>query len=287
MNNTIFSLIRERYASFSKTFKLIADFIGDNYSAVSFLTIQELSDKIGVSTASIVRFCQELGYSGYQTMQREIQLIVHTESAPMQELRSSIAELEENPLERVFQWNIEALQSTYTETLVSEFKKSVELLNKARRIYIIGLRSSYTVAYYTSFMLSQFKDNVILLSVGTNDLFDRLVDANPEDVLIAFSFSKYTQLALQVTEYLKEKGLPVIAVTDSLSAPIAMPAASKLIVKNSSKTYSFVSAMTVANALVIELGRRDPEGSIVRLKEKEEINNKAGVYIRNKFLHEK
>lgn len=287
MNNNIFSLIRERYSSFSKTFKLIADFIGDNYSTVSFLTIQELSNRIGVSTASIVRFCQELGYSGYQTMQREIQLLVHTESAPMQELRSSISDLEENSLERVFQWNIEALQSTYTETLVAEFKKSVELLDKARRIYVIGLRSSYTVAYYISFMLSQFKDNVILLSVGTNDLFDRLSDANTEDVLIAFSFSKYTQLAWQVKEYMKERGLPVIAVTDSWSAPIAVHADSKLIVKNSSKTYSFVAAMTVANALVVELGRKDPERSIVRLKEKEEINNRAGVYVKNKFLHEK
>jgi DNA-binding MurR/RpiR family transcriptional regulator len=280
-----FTIINEKYQSFSKTFKAIADFITVNYSVVSFLSVQELSERIGVSTASIVRFSQELGYSGYQTFQRDIQVLVQSESASMLEVRTSIFDVDEDPLREMFKLNIETLENAYTEALATDFQKAVEAVNKAGRVYIIGLRSTYTVAYYTSFMLSQFMDNVVLLSTASNDLFDHLTPAGPEDVLLAFSFSKYTRLTLQVVELMRERGLTIIAVTDRPSAPIAIRADITLIAKNSTKTFSFVSAMTIVNALVIALGRKDADGILRCLKEKEEINNKAGVYLSGKDYH--
>lgn len=285
MQDNLFSIINEKYQSFSKTFKAIADFITVNYSVVSFLSVQELSERIGVSTASIVRFCQEIGYSGYQAFQHDIQALVQGESAPMLEVRTSISEMDEDPLREMFKLNIETLESAYTEALAADFQKVVEVVNKARRVYIIGLRSTYTVAYYASFMLSQFMDNVVLLSAATNDLFDRLTAAGPEDVVLAFSFSKYTRLTLQAVEFMKEKGLTIVAVTDRQSAPIAIQADITLIAKNSTKTFSFVSAMTIVNALVTALGRKDADQTLRRLKEKEESNKKAGIYLSVKDYH--
>jgi DNA-binding MurR/RpiR family transcriptional regulator len=280
-----FTIINEKYQLFSKTFKAIADFITVNYSVVSFLSVQELSERIGVSTASIVRFCQEIGYSGYQAFQHDIQVLVQGESASMLEVRTSISDVDEDPLREMFKLNIETLENSYTEALATDFQKVVEAVNSARRVYIIGLRSTYTVAYYTSFMLSQFMDNVVLLSAATNDLFDHLTPAGPEDVLLAFSFSKYTRLTLQAVEFMRERGGTIIAVTDRQSAPIAIQAGITLIAKNSTKTFSFVSAMTIVNALVIALGKKDAEQTLRCLKEKEEINNKAGVYLSGKDYH--
>ncbi|WP_371367327.1 HTH-type transcriptional regulator MurR [Sporomusa rhizae] len=282
MQENIFTIIGKKYPNFSRTFKLISDFITVNYSVVSFLSVQELSERVGVSTASIVRFCQEIGYSGYQALQRDIQVMVQGEAAPMQELRTSLSDFDEDPLQQMFKLNIETLESAYTESLATEFRNAVESMSAAQKVYIIGLRSSYTVAYYASFLLSQFMENVVLLSAGTNDLFDRLASVKPGDVVLAISFPKYTHLTLQVVEFMKNRGVSVIALTDRPSAPIALHADITLMSKNSSKTYSFVSAMTIINALVIALGRKDTERTMRSLKEKEEIAKQAGIYIQVK-----
>lgn len=76
MENNIFNIIEEKYSSFTKTFKLISDYIKKNYSNIVFLSIQELAESMGVSTSSITRYCKELGYEGYSEFQKAIQLLV-------------------------------------------------------------------------------------------------------------------------------------------------------------------------------------------------------------------
>ena len=69
MENNIFYKIDTKYDSLSKTFKIIADFVKENYTVLSFLSVKELTEKTGVSAASITRFAQEIGFSGYPAFQ--------------------------------------------------------------------------------------------------------------------------------------------------------------------------------------------------------------------------
>lgn len=269
----------------SRTFKSIADYVMTNYKMVSFLSVQKLSQEIGVSTASIVRFCQKLGYSGYVDFQHDAQTLVHGETPPMLEFRSAVSDVEEDPLKEMFRLNIEILKKTYTDILANEFRKAVNAVHGARKVYIIGMRSTYTVAFYTSYMLSQFMNNIELVTAGSNDIFDRLSYADATDLALVCSFSKYSRLTIEALEFLREKGVFIVGITDSQSSPVATRSDIMLLAKTSSKSYSFVSAMTVANALAVAVGKKDKEKTLQRLKEKEVTNIKNDVYFNKTSSH--
>ena len=281
----LFTGIEQKYSSMSRTFKSIADYVMTNYKMVSFLSVQKLSQEIGVSTASIVRFCQELGYSGYVDFQHDAQTLVHGETPPMLEFRSAVSDVEEDPLKEMFRLNIEILKKTYTDILANEFRKAVNAVHGARKVYIIGMRSTYTVAFYTSYMLSQFMNNIELVTAGSNDIFDRLSYADATDLALVCSFSKYSRLTIEALEFLREKGVFIVGITDSQSSPVATRSDIMLLAKTSSKSYSFVSAMTVANALAVAVGKKDKEKTLQRLKEKEVTNIKNDVYFNKTSSH--
>ena len=281
MDKNIFNMIDEKYNSLSKTFKIVADFVKENYSVMSFLSIKEMTERTGVSSASITRFAQELGFSGYPAFQKEIQKIVKKEIVPMREFKHflSSSQKNDNVLKKTIDLNINTLKTTYSDELYETFQKTVELILTGRKVYIIGSRSSYSVAYYLNFMLRGFMENVELLSAGTEDISTKLAYIKKEDVLISISFSHYTKFTSDITNYFKEKGSKIIAVTDSYSSPVAIKADAVLISKNSTDTYSFVSAMTILNALVVRLGSVDKVKTLNKMKEQERIAFETGIYL--------
>ncbi|MBC2396349.1 DNA-binding MurR/RpiR family transcriptional regulator [Clostridium tetanomorphum] len=281
MENNIFNIIEEKYSSFTKTFKLISDYIKKNYSNIVFLSIQELAESMGVSTSSITRYCKELGYEGYSEFQKAIQLLVQKDITPMREIKKSITDLrdEEDILKKTIELNIVGLQNMYSENLKIAFQKAVELVSQGKRIYIVGTRSTFTVAYYLDFMLSRFMDNIILLSPGQMDVYDRIYDIDEKDVLISISFSRYTKFTAEVTDFFKDKGCQIIAVTDSHSSPVAVKGNCVLILQNSSSTYSYAAAMTALNALVTAVGAKNKEKTLIKMNEKEKNCFENGIYV--------
>lgn len=281
MENNIFYKIDTKYDSLSKTFKIIADFVKENYTVLSFLSVKELTEKTGVSAASITRFAQEIGFSGYPAFQKEIQKVVKKEIVPMREFKHFISSPNDydNVLQKTIDLNINTLKTTYSDELYESFQKAIDIVTKSRKVYIIGSRSSFAVAYYLNFMLRGFMENVELLSAGTEDISTKLSYIKKEDVLITISFSHYTKFTSKITEYFKNNGSKIIAITDSYSSPVAIKADTTLIAKNSTDTYSFVSAMTILNALVVKLGKVNKNETLKKLKEQEKIAFETGIYI--------
>ncbi len=284
MAKGILQLINTKYDSLTKKFKLVADFIRSNYTVVPFLTINELGARIGVSNATITRFSQEMGFEGYSALQKKIQGIVEEEILFMREVKYSITSKgidddEKNTLQRMIDLNTATLQQTYSEKLQQGFKDAVELIAGSRKIYILGSRSSFTPAYYLYYMLGQFMGDVELISMGTGDAYNRLAFIKDDDLLIAFNFAQCTKFTATVTEHFRERGNKIIAVTDSYSSPIAKKAHVVLIAKNSPATYSFVSAMTILNAIVVELGILNERETLEQLKLQQRIALEKDVYV--------
>jgi len=67
--------IRE-HDDLTPSFQRIAEYILDNTMGVAFLTATELSNKVDVDPATVVRFAQEIGYSGSRDLLGEIRSYV-------------------------------------------------------------------------------------------------------------------------------------------------------------------------------------------------------------------
>ena len=280
-NLAIFARMDQAYAGMTKVQQKLANFLRDSYTEVAFLSVHQLASRAGVSSASVVRFCQDLGYSGYVPVQAEMKNLVQENMAPMQEIRLSIAESTDggDALREAIKDNITCLENSYTPALREGFKRSIDMLASARTVYVLGLRTTYSVSYYLYFMLCQVRDNVVIIEPGTGDMYDHLSMSGAGDVLIAISFSRYTRQTLEITNFMRNRKLAVIAITDRHTAPIARQAEAVLVARNSPRTFSFVTAFTIANALVVELGRHNPETTMKRLQERENIANITGTYI--------
>ena len=133
--------IRTHYDSFSKSHRRLADFILENLHEVAFLSINELSQRTGISPATITRFARRLDFQGYPDLQRG--LYEHQKQwAPFGQLKSLLRR--ETPAEDAgpdsLQWtiqnNIGLLEALYTPQLRDSFASAQEILHQARTIYL-------------------------------------------------------------------------------------------------------------------------------------------------------
>lgn len=270
----------EQYMSLSKTNRTIYDYILENYPEVSFLTIHELSNKIGVSAASLTRFAKAMGFSGYISLVKEIQNDVKDEIRPMKGIKISIglAKNDKDLLQTTINQNIKDLESVYNDGLAVNFTKAIEIIRSSRHIYVLGMRSSYSMAYYFFFMLSQFMDNVFLVDTGEGSVYDIISRASKEDAVFSIGFRRYTKSTVQITQYFHSLQSQVITLTDSTMSPLVSYASSSLIVPNNS-AYSFSPAITVLNALVVGIGARDKEATLEKMRQREEIVLANEIYL--------
>ena len=284
MQNTIFSKIQAKYSTFSPTHKKIADYICQNYIEMTYQSISEISKKIGVSTGSITNFCKVMDYKGFQQLHEELRRVAKDEIFPLRDIQDSITSqsLGEGAqlLQQVLDMNISNLQATFTDHLEQNFTIALNQLRKARNIYILGLRSCYALSYYFYFMLQDIGfTNVHLLSLGTGDIFDQVAGVRRGDLIFSISFQTYTQATCDVTAYFLKRGAASVALTDLQSAPIAHGAKAVLIAKNTTSTFSYVSPITILNALVTGLGRSDQEKTMRCLEEKKALLQEQHVHL--------
>lgn len=280
-SENLFMKIEKRYDEFSKTNKKIATYIKGNVDQAAFLSINELEKKSGVSKASISRFTKEIGFLGYSDFQKALSKLVLQNVTPMQEIKHSIMQgNSDTTLENIIKANTCAMETMYSQGLQDAFNKMLHSFQNTKgNIYIMASRSSYSVAYYLYFMLSGFMKNVYLLSGEQGQMSLQLIHTCKEDSLIAISYSKYSKITFDVVDYFFSKGCNITAITDSHTSPIAMQANQVLLAKNASGAYSFVGAMTIANAIVVAVGKMNAEDTLATMKVQDEISEHFDIYL--------
>ena len=277
----LISIIQSRYPKMSKGQKLIAQYIIKNYDKVAFMTASKLGDTVGVSESTVVRFANALGYSGYPKLQDALQELIKNKLTTVQRVKMSNEDYSDDTaiLSKVLKSDIDNIRGTLDEIDPKAFKNASEEILKARKIYVLGMRSSHVIAQYLGFYLDLILDNVQVLRMDVGDVFEQIVRINKEDVVIAFSFPRYSKKSYQVVDYAKNKGAHIISITDSYFAPVACLSDNTLLKSNmASFVDSLVPAMTVANALAISVGMKEKEEITKYFDDLEQIWKKYSVY---------
>ena len=152
MNHDILTLIQENMHTFSKGQKRIAGFILESYDKAAFMTASRLGKKVGVSESTVVRFAAELGYDGYPDMQRSLQKMIRNRLTSVQRIEVTNDRIgDQDLLSMVLQSDIEKIRMTLEEVDRESFERTAEAIVSARKIYIIGVRSSASIATFLTF----------------------------------------------------------------------------------------------------------------------------------------
>lgn len=140
--------IRDYYEALTPGFRKLADFIMQNTLDAAFLTASELARRVGVDPATVVRFSQEIGYSGYRELSREIKRYVRDQvTASYREAKE--AKTEEDLINVLFD-NTEQQLQHFRTTETPSLAKATQLLKEASRIWITGEFTSFDLAAYLS-----------------------------------------------------------------------------------------------------------------------------------------
>lgn len=284
MASDILTTIHDQLRTFSKGQKLIANYILQSYDKAAFMTASRLGKTVGVSESTVVRFAVELGFDGYPSMQRTLQELVRNKLTSVQRIEVANDRIgNQDVVSTVLQADIDTLRKT-SETLDRrEMNASVELILQARRIYIIGVRSSTAIADFLNFYFRNIFENVSLVSsTSTSEMFEQMLRVGKGDVVIGISLPRYSSRTVKTMQYAKDCGAATIAITDKPDAPAGKLADHVLVAKSDmvSIVDSLVAPMSVVNALIVAVSRRREEQVSTTFKNLERLWDEYDVYER-------
>ena len=275
------SHIQSQYTRFSKGQKLIAQYILKNYDKVAFMTACKLGEAVGVSESTVVRFANALGYSGYPKLQDALQEVIKNKLTTVQRV-DMVKEFNDDSaiLKKIVKSDMDNIKDTLEGIDEKAFEEAANRILKAKRIYIVGMRSSFTIAQYLGFYLGIILDSVHVIRTYMGDAFEQVVKINEDDVLIAISFPRYSKKSYQIVSYAKEKGAHIVSLTDSPFAPVASFTDNLLLVKSNMVSFvdSLVPALSIANALIVSVGMKEKEDIKQHFDDLEAIWEKYSVY---------
>ncbi|MBR5236332.1 MAG: MurR/RpiR family transcriptional regulator [Clostridia bacterium] len=263
MNQNIIGIITERFDTLSKGQKAIARFVLDHYDKAAYMNVEQLSQVTGVSEATVVRFSAELGYEKYHNFQHALWEYAKSKLTSVQRMELTYGRLDtENILSSVLHADIDKIRTTLSDLDQKEFDAVVNVIAKARRVYIIGLRSASYLAGLLGFYLNLIFDNVtVVSSVSASEIFEQLYRINEEDVVIGISFPRYSKRTINALRYAKSKGVTVVGITDGILSPIKANADFALLARSDMESFvdSLVAPLSVINALIVALAARNKD----------------------------
>lgn len=257
MSNDILSMLHRCAGSFSKGQKRLAAYIMESYDKAAFMTASRLGKSVGVSESTVVRFAVELGYDGYPEMQKALQEMVLNRLTSVQRIGVASDRIgKQDVVSMVLQSDTEKLRQTSEMLDRDEFAQAVQAIRKAKRIYILGSRSVAPLASFLGYYLNFMFNNVhIVTASGASEMFEKLIGADSGDVVVAFSFPRYSAATAKGAQYCRTAGVTVIGVTDSRLSPLGQHCDHVLLAKSDmvSLVDSIVAPLSVTNALIVAL----------------------------------
>ncbi len=285
MERNLLKIIESKMPTFSKGQKLIAKYVLDNYDKAAYMTASRLGEIVNVSGSTVVRFADELGFEGYPEFQQSLREIVRTRLTSFQRIEVTNNLIgDSDVLTKVLESDTEKIRRTLEGIDREVFERAIQSIVGAKRIYIIGVRSSSYLAGFLNYNLRMIFDNVSLVQTTSgSELFEEIMNIGADDVMIAISFPRYSKRIINAVDYAKSAGAHVISVTDSEISPIAAPADELLLAQSDMVSFvdSLVAPMSIINAIIAALARTKQEELTVRLHQLEKIWDEYDVYDKN------
>lgn len=219
--------IHENWERLTESERRVAYTILSNYPSSALDTLSNIASRSDVSPATVTRFISKIGLPGYpafrERLRHEIQAHLQSPVDKAEARRPPEAEHDSTSLlPRLFDHVVTNIQASLNWVQPTDFREAVRLLANLRsRIYVTGGRLSGSVGAYLVNLLHSLRPGVTFLEASSALSFERMVDAEARDVLVALDFRRYQQSTFQLSSQARSIGMKVILVTDEWMSPIA------------------------------------------------------------------
>lgn len=260
----VLTMIEERMSGFSKGQKLIGKFMLEHYEKAAYMTASKLGAFVGVSESTVVRFANELGFEGYPELQKSLQELIRNKLTSLQRIEISNYRIGDEAVPtKVLLSDIDKIKYTLENIDPDMFSRTVDAIIRAGRsgrIYIMGVRSSSSLAHFLNFYFNMLFDNVRLVqTTSRSEIYEQMFRAGENDLFIGISFPRYSKRAVSALEYAKKLGAATLAITDAKTSPLAEHADYLLTAKSDMASFvdSLVAPLSLINAVIVAVARKE------------------------------
>ncbi len=210
----IYARIENGYAKFTKSEKLVADFVFENPQKVLYTSITDLAEMCGVGDTTVFRFCKALKLNGYQ----EFKMLLAQDIANKKGVNNAIAGMIElgddvkTVCKKTFSTHIAALNETFNLLDFDAIIKAVDLISAAKRIHFFGIGSSGIIALEAKQKFMRILPNVeFVADCHMQCMAASLLDSR--DLAVIFSYSGSTKDMIDVHRLAKQNACKSICIT--------------------------------------------------------------------------
>ncbi|MGY3717778.1 MurR/RpiR family transcriptional regulator [Sutcliffiella cohnii] len=215
--------VKLHYNDLSQRLKEVANFIIENPKLIALYPAKEIGKLTNTSETTVIRCSTALGYTGYAALQEEIRkaLLLPDGEDPIQALKKGMKS-ENNTMIGVMEQDIEFIKKAFERIDEVHFSEAVSSIVKAKKIIVVGLRTTHAPANWLAYSLNIVKGNTILFKGDIDDANYLLTEVGEDWLVIALSFQRYVKQTISFAKAAKEKGATILAITDNELSPVGV-----------------------------------------------------------------
>ncbi len=255
----------------------------DNYPMSGLGSITRLAEKAGVSTPTVVRMVQKLGFSGFPAFQ----------AALRDELEAQIS----GPIDKREMWAGQApethLLNRFTEAVMGNIRQTLGqidperfdaaaalLADESHSLFIAGGRITHALSEYLFLHMQVLRAHVTQVPSHANAWPHAVLDMRAGDVLVVFDIRRYENSALQLARIAAQRGVEVILITDQWQSPVAKHASLTFNcrVEVPSAWDSTVAMMLLAETLIAAVVEKHWDRAKNRMSELESLFDSTRIF---------
>ncbi len=273
-------LVQSAYPHLPENQRKVADVLLERIREVPFLSVIELEGLSGTSKATVVRLAQSLGFSGYHELRERVREGAQSEISEARTFPLLSEETDEETFTTVARQDVQNINQTITQIDREVFARVTQMFLTASRVYTFGLGISSLLARVLSYSLNQVAVRSTPFAHEHETFFEQIHQVTPSDVAVAFSFHPYSRETIDTAQALAAKGVPVVAVTDRVTSPVAFVSTAVLPIASQNRLFTnSISAVSVLiNALTTEVALRSKNRATDNLRKTEDLLQQAGHY---------
>lgn len=279
----LLNLLQSRQSAFSPAQKAVADYILRHYADIPFRSITQVAELTGTSEPTVSKFCNELGFSGFSGLKHRIAEYVSHGIHLDDRLNRSAMELDAaDAIRQTAERDTENVRLTLSDPAnQAAIGALLPMLDRARHIYTIGTRTSAFFSGLLAFKLRQQGLYVHAVDLGVSDYIDKMMTIGPEDLVIAFSFPRFSQATVKMLRALKQRGVPIVLVTGDGLTP-AFDCADltfRCVMDSASYVASYSACLSLINAILLTRALEHKDQVEEKLQELEGYFEEFGMFM--------
>ncbi|MEP0521240.1 MAG: MurR/RpiR family transcriptional regulator [Hyphomicrobiales bacterium] len=226
-HETVYECLQNSFETLTRAERQLASVLLENWPVSGLGSITKVADSANVSTPTVARMIQKLGFSGYPSFQ----------AALRDELEAKIS----NPIEKHERWSSDApdthilnrfadailtnLRQSLSQINPDEFDRACALLaNLESSTFVAGGRITHTLAEYLFLHLQMIRSDTTLISSSDAAWPHYMLDMKAGDVLVVLDVRRYQNDLLKLAEAAEARGVKIVLITDQWRSPVAVHA---------------------------------------------------------------